>query len=75
MIQNKWFDSDGRNFSGYEQVYARLDYVKKERETMTEEEIKYEIDIVKRLISLMFTKESKKIYTIKLEEVLNEVQF
>ncbi len=72
LEKENWFNENGYNCYGYEQIQNRLMFLEKEYKYLNDVEKKHEVNVIKNLIDMITHPISKSIYSNKLETLLNK---
>jgi len=72
LKKENWFNENGYNSYGYEQIQNRLIFLEREYKNLNDIEKNHEINVIKNLIDIITPPISKSIYSNKLEMLLNK---
>ncbi|MBI2044652.1 hypothetical protein HYT23_01200 [Candidatus Pacearchaeota archaeon] len=73
LKQENWYDADGRNMAGYEQIQARLIFIENELDNLDEIDRAYEVGMIKMLVELIPNEASRLIWRKKIKDKLESI--
>ena len=73
LVSENWYDSSGRNMTGYGQIRARLEFLEREYKNLDELERNYEVEIIRELLGLIPNELSRKIWQEQINGKLEEI--